>query len=154
MFGLPSLSGLLGIGLIISLVAGAGGTLWYRGRWESDEAALAQDKAQQAANIAAAEKAVADAQAKDAAETNVILAAKDAKIDQLQRNFQDAIADQRIVVDTPTCDHTPASDAFDGSLRTLYGSSGGKAGAGKPGATGRPDKAVPARLGTTFGVHR
>src|SRR4051812_34957217 len=67
--------------LILACAIGIGGTGWYRMKWQSGEVKIAQKdaaiagmKAQQAANIAAAEKAVRERLQADIAKGNAVAA--------------------------------------------------------------------------------
>lgn len=90
----PSLAGLLGILSAILLVGGGVAFGWEYTTVQERDATIASMKAQEAINVAAAEKVVRDAAAKDAAKT-------DALVTQLQSDLADqqkAGADARVAL--------------------------------------------------------
>ena len=129
--GLPSLSGLLGVALAVSLALGAGGTLWYRGQYEGEKAARAQD-------LAAALSAEASAKAADAQKTRALETQYGQQIAKLK---EQANARTFAIAEAPDSDACASSAA----MRALFGGLRDRAtpGAGAAGSAGRARAAVP-----------
>jgi hypothetical protein len=107
----------------ISLIAGAGGTLWYRAQYESCRASAAVEAAR-------AEEKLNAQKAADAAFTRTLeqrLAPITRAIQEQANATQLALAK---VPSNPNCAHTPAATAFDGSVRPRDQQAG--AGAARP----------------------
>jgi hypothetical protein len=107
----------------VSLAAGAGGTLWYRAQYESCRASVAIEAAK-------AEEKLNAQKAADAAFTRALerqLAPITRAIEEQANATQLALAK---VPSNPSCAHTPAADAFDGSVRPRDQQAG--AGAARP----------------------
>jgi hypothetical protein len=103
----------------VAILAGGGGTLWYRAQYESCQASVAIDAAR-------AEEKLNAQKAADAAFTRTLereLAPITKAIEEQANATQLALAK---VPSNPSCAHTPAADAFDGSVRP----NGQQAGAG------------------------
>ena len=103
----------------ISLVTGAGGTLWYRAQYESCQASVALDAAR------AAEKVNAQ-KSLDAAFTRQLEEKLAPVINDLRKQADDTQVALAKVPSNPSCAHTPAANAFDSSVRP----NGQQAGAG------------------------
>ncbi|MBV8409124.1 MAG: hypothetical protein JOY64_15955 [Alphaproteobacteria bacterium] len=103
----------------VAIVAGAGGTLWYRGQYLACQASVALDAAK-------AEEKLNAQKAADAAFTRTLelkLAPITKAIEEQANATQLALAK---VPSNPNCARTPAAAAFDGSVRP----DGQQAGAG------------------------
>lgn len=85
---------------------------------------VANLRASQAQEVAAAEAAVRKAMAADQELSNKLVADYAAEIAALQGNLADALAQQAKAPPTPQCDHSPAASVFDRSLRGLASQAG------------------------------
>ncbi len=96
------------------LIAGlAADDAWHR-------IALANLRAAQVQEIAAAESAVRKALQADQEASNRLVADYAAEIAVLQGNLADALVAQAKAQPTPLCDQSPAARAFDRGLQSLY----------------------------------
>ena len=107
----------------VAFVAGAGGTLWYRAEYQSCRASVAIEAAR-------AEEKLNAQKAADAAFTRALeqkLAPITKAIEEQANASQVALAK---VASNTNCAHTPAANAFDGSVRPAAQQAG--AGATRP----------------------
>lgn len=109
---MPSLPVLIAIGWGLTLVFGAGGTLWYRDQLHSLQAADAKADA-------LAKQKIIDAKAADAQKTQALA--------ELTSQIKQAIQDTRDeskaafakVASNPACGNTAAAQLFDSRMRTV-----------------------------------
>jgi hypothetical protein len=94
----------------MALVAGGGGTLWYRGEWKDCQASVAIDAAKAEEKV----RAQKDADAKFTRSLAEQLKPITDAIQEQTNATQIALAK---VKSDPNCAHTPAANAFDGVVR-------------------------------------
>jgi uncharacterized protein HemX len=122
---MPSPALIIAIGWLLTAALGAGGTLWYRGQYESEKAARARD-------LVVALAAEASAKAADATRTKALEDAHAAEIAKLKEdaNARDRSID--LAQDSSACTGSaPMRALFDG-LRQRPAAPGPRA-AGSPG---------------------
>lgn len=107
----------------VSLVGGAGGTLWYRSEWKDCQASVAIDAAKAAEKVATAKGADAELRRQLSESLAPI-------VSDLRKQANDTQVALAKVQSDPRCTGTPAARAFDSVVRPA---GAGQAGPGQPG---------------------